>query len=93
MQEGVKIYKVDQSFWEKYHNLPRQLQQCADKSFALLKQNPKHPSLDFKKVGKDLWSARITRDYRVLAREEENTLVWFWVGKHDEYMRLIQANF
>ena len=65
---------------------------CRQK-FCAVEAKPKTSLSRFQKVGKDLWSARITRDYRVLAREEENTLVWFWVGKHDEYMRLIQANF
>lgn len=93
MQEGVPIYRTNQAFWACYRSIPRQIQQRADKSFALLKQDPKHPSLDFKKVGKDLWSARINRDYRALVREENGDWVWFWIGKHDEYMRLIRSGF
>ena len=55
----------------------------ADKSFALLKRDPKHPSLNLKKVGRRGWSVRISRDCRALAREKDGTLVWFWIGKHD----------
>ncbi len=90
MQENVPIYRTDQAFWKCFRNLSQQLQQRANKSFVLLKQDSKHPSLEFKKVGKDLWSARISRDYRALAREENGTLVWFWIGKHDEYIRRIR---
>jgi hypothetical protein len=88
-QVGAKIYKTNREFWEHYQNLPRVVQQLADNKFEFLKQNPKHPSLNLKKVG-TLWAARINRDYRALAREEDGVLVWFWIGKHDEYMRQIQ---
>ena len=87
---GAEIYKTSQEFWTYYHNLPREIQQRADKNFALLKQDPKHPSLNFKKVGQTRWSVRISRNYRALAREEDGVLIWFWIGKHDEYMRRIR---
>ena len=90
MQEGVPIYKTNQAFWACYQNLPREIQQRADKSFDLLNQNPKHPSLNFKKVGKKVWSVCISRDYRALAREDDRIFVWYWIGKHDEYMRRIR---
>ena len=90
MQEGVPIYKTNQAFWACYQNLPREIQQRADKSFDLLNQNPKHPSLNFKKVGKKVWSVHISRDYRALAREDDRIFVWYWIGKHDEYMRRIR---
>ena len=51
MQEGVKIYKADQSFWEKYHNLPRQLQQCAQK-FCAVEAKPKTSLSRFQKSRK-----------------------------------------
>jgi hypothetical protein len=89
-QVGAKIYKTNQAFWECYRSLPREIQRRADKNFALLKQDPEHPSLNFKRVGRTRWSARISRNYRALAREEDGILVWFWIGKHDEYMRRIQ---
>ena len=88
-QVGAKIYKTNQAFWTYYRSLPREIQRRADKNFDLLKQDPEHPSLSFKKVGKTRWSVRVSRNYRALAREEDGTLVWFWIGKHDEYMRRI----
>ena len=51
-------------------------------------ENASHPSLRFKKVG-GFWSARVGRDYRVLATEEEGDFFWFWIGTHDEYVRVI----
>ena len=92
MQESVPIYKTSKDFWVCYRRLSQELQKRARKSFALLKKDPKHPSLNFKKVTKKIWSARISRDHRVLAHEEDGVLVWYWIGKHDEYMRQIREH-
>ena len=89
-QVGAKIYKTNQAFWTCYRSLPREIQRRADKNFDLLKRDPEHPSLNLKKVGRTRWSVRISRNYRALAREEDGILVWFWIGKHDEYIRRIQ---
>jgi hypothetical protein len=53
----------------------------ADKNYALLKENPQHPSLHFKKVGR-FWSVRVGLRYRALAVEADDALVWFWSGTH-----------
>ncbi len=37
-------------YWQCYNKLPAQLQSKADKKFALLKENPKHPSLHYKMI-------------------------------------------
>ncbi len=76
-------------FWHLYDKLPKEIQILADKNFELLKENPEHPSLHFKQV-EDYWSARVGRGYRVLARETKVGLLWFWIGLHDEYERLIR---
>ena len=60
----------------------------ADRSYDLLKANPTHPSLHFKKVGR-FWSARVGLHYRALAVESENDLVWFWIGSHADYDQLL----
>jgi hypothetical protein len=72
------------SFWADYRKLPAEVQQLADKNFALLRQNPQHPSLRLKKIGV-VWSARVGLHYRVLAKERTEGLVWFWIGHHSEY--------
>ena len=76
------------AFWAAYEALPAEVRDLADKSFALLKDNPQHPSIHFKKVG-DYWSARVGRRHRVLATEIPDGLLWFWIGTHAEYNRLI----
>jgi mRNA-degrading endonuclease RelE of RelBE toxin-antitoxin system len=54
------------SFWEAYRRLPENIRLLADKNYELLKQNPRHPSLHLKKVGR-FWSVRIGTRYRALA--------------------------
>jgi hypothetical protein len=71
-------------FWEAYHRLPRQVQTLADGNFALLKADPKHPSLHFKRLG-NTWSVRIGRSWRALAVQDGRDFVWFWIGSHAEY--------
>jgi hypothetical protein len=83
------IHFASPSFWTAYHALPISVQKNADKNFELLKANPKHPSLHLKKVGR-YRSARIGIHYRALAVDAEDGLLWFWIGSHTEYDRLIK---
>jgi hypothetical protein len=76
-------------FWRCYNELSEDLRATADKQYALLKENPRHPSLQFKKVGR-YWSVRVTLSIRALAVEDGEDLVWFWMGNHKEYDRLIK---
>jgi hypothetical protein len=76
-------------FWEAYNKLPSSIKKTADKNFDLLKENPQHPSLQLKKAG-SFWSVRISRKYRSLAIEKEDNLIWFWIGNHSEYEKLIE---
>lgn len=75
-------------FWRLYGELPHAVQRVADRSFELLKEDPRHPSLHFKRVGR-FWSVRVGGRHRSLAVEEGGTFAWFWIGDHDEYDRLI----
>jgi len=46
-------------------------------------KDPRHPSIQFKKIGL-YWSARVTADYRALGITEDHTVIWFWIGNHHE---------
>ena len=41
------------------------------------------------KVGKNLWSARVTGGYRALALKKGDDYYWIWIGNHDEYESLL----
>jgi hypothetical protein len=56
------IHSASPTFWELYNGLPDAIRELADNNFALLKEDPAHPSLHFKKVGR-FRSARVVRNY------------------------------
>ena len=82
-------HKTASSFWKYYEHLPVDIRDLADKNFQLLKDNPSHPSLQFKKVGK-VWSARVGSNYRAIATQIEEGYLWVWIGTHAEYDKLLR---
>ena len=78
-------------FWQRYNFLPKQIQDLADKNYALLRADPFHPSLHFKKVGKnkDLWAVRVGEHYRALGLDKSEGVVWFRIGTHAEYDKML----
>ena len=80
---------ASRAFWEAHAGLPEHVRLLADRSFTLLKDDPRHPSLQLKKVGR-FWSARVGLRYRALAVEIDGGLLWFWIGSHADYDRLIR---
>lgn len=81
-------HRATPRFWRAYSALPSEVRQLADKNFELLKTDPSHPSLHFKKVGK-FWSARVGLQYRALAVAQDDGYTWVWIGDHEAYSRLL----
>ena len=79
-------------FWKFYMRLPHNVQQQARKAYQMWKVNPHHPSLRFKRVDdkESIYSARVSNDYRVLGFLEGDTVLWYWIGNHDEYEHLLK---
>jgi hypothetical protein len=76
-------------FWASYQDLSPEIQALADKQYALLLENSRHPSLHFKKVGR-YFSVRVNDDFRSLGVEIPEGILWFWIGPHREYERIIR---
>jgi hypothetical protein len=76
------------TFWEAYGKLPESVRTLADKNYSLLKENPRHPSLQLKKVGR-FWSVRVGSRYRALAVRVDEDLLWFWIGSHSDYDAIV----
>jgi hypothetical protein len=83
------MHRTTNRFWRCFETLPDPVQKVAKKGFELLKRDPLHPSLHFKKVGK-FWSARAGIDHRALAVEDGEDFIWVWIGTHSEYERMIK---
>lgn len=83
------MHRTSGRFWRCFEDLPLPIQKAAKESFDLLRENPRHPSLHFKKVGK-VWSARVGISHRALAVADGDDFIWVWIGDHDEYERMIR---
>ena len=81
--------RARRSFWVTFDALPQHIQRVARDKFRLWHREPFHPSLHFKELRKDIWSARVTDSYRALALRDGELIVWFWIGTHEQYERLI----
>lgn len=75
-------------FWKYYDQLPEKIQKLADKKFKLFRSKPFHPSLGFAQKGK-VWTVEIGLHYRAIAWRNENNVVWFWIGSHETYNKLM----
>lgn len=87
MRASVKHFASTQ-FWQHYRQLPSDVRRLADRNFQLLKADSKHPSLHLKKIGR-LWSVRVGAHYRALGLDKPEGIVWFWIGSHADYDKLI----
>jgi hypothetical protein len=76
------------AFWTHYHALPDPARELADKSFALLKSDPRHPSLHLKKFDK-YWSVRVGMHHRAIGVEAPDGVLWLWIGTHAEYDKMV----
>ncbi len=72
-------------FWKAYAELSPDMKAQARKASKLWQENSLHPSLHFKKVGKNLWFARVSSGYRALALKQGDDYYWIWIGNHGEY--------
>ncbi len=84
---------VTKSFRKRLNQLPKSVQEQAEKTYDLWREDPYHNSLQFKRVSQrqPIYSARISLNYRVLGLlEKDNHIYWFWIGAHDEYDELIK---
>jgi hypothetical protein len=82
------ISSTTKSFRSRFEALPPAIRRLARKNFKLWLQDPHHPSIHYKKVGR-FWSARVGSNYRALAIMKNDGVEWFWIGPHDEYEFII----
>jgi len=72
-------------FDRDYHALPELIKDRTDRQFALLLENPNHPSLRLKKIKGhfDIWECRITKSYRFTFQILGEIYILRRVGTHD----------
>lgn len=86
------ISKTTRHFRQRLVKLPKSIRQQAKEAYKLFKQNPNHKSLRFKKVHliEPIYSVRINIDYRAVGILEGKEIIWFWIGSHKEYDKLLK---
>jgi hypothetical protein len=79
-------------FRELFAALPAHIQRQAREAYRLFRQNPAHPGLHFKQIHDDplIYSARVGISYRAVGVRDGDTIVWYWIGSHAEYDRLLE---
>lgn len=80
-------------FWKLYDALPEDVQHRADSAYMLWQTNPQAQGLFFKRVGTRIaaFSVRIGQNYRAIGILQDDAIVWFWIGPHDEYERILKG--
>ena len=86
------ISRRTRSFRRAYLRLPSYVQHLADEAYAKFRDDPSHPGLHFKQVHpeKPYYPVRVSSGYRALCVLDGDTAVWYWIGNHDAYLRLIR---
>lgn len=84
------MHRATPRFWRYLERLPEPVQRLARRNFQILKDDPRYPSLQFKKVGR-FWSVRVGLAHRALAVEDGEDFTWVWIGNHDDYDRMIES--
>ena len=83
--------KATRRFWRLYQELPEPIQRLAVKNYQLWRDNPRHPSLDFKKLAGrgERFSFRVGDHYRALGHKISDGFEWVWIGTHEDYNKLV----
>ena len=78
-------------FRRAFSVLPERVQRQARQAYGIFQQNQHHPSLRFKQVHPTMpiYSVRISLDYRALGVRAGEDIVWFWIGSHADYDKVI----
>ena len=85
------ISRLHPRFRRDFARLPRDIQQRARNAYRRFQADPTHPGLQFKPLHASvpLWSIRVTDSYRAVGVRSNDEIVWFFIGTHAEYDRML----
>ena len=85
------ISKASSRFWKAFEKLPSEVKAKAKEAHKLWMSDPRHPSLQFKKIHdrSNIYAVRIDLNWRALCVKEGNEFIWFWIGTHADYERIL----
>jgi len=84
--------KTTERFWKFYAELPEEIKKQAKEAYKIFIIDPYHSGLHFKRIHSErpIFSVRITRNYRAIGILEGPEIIWFWIGSHSLYDKLIK---
>ena len=85
--------RTTKRFRELAERLPLKVRRQVRQAYRLFREDPSHPGLHFKQVHPDppTYSARVGIGYRAVGVVDGDTIIWFWIGSHTDYDRLLQT--
>lgn len=85
------ISKTTRKFRACLQSLPDLIRRQAKEAYRLFREDPHHPGLNFKQVhpSQPIFSARVGLHYRAVCVRDGDVVVWFWIGSHSDYDKLL----
>lgn len=86
----MKSVRTDK-FKKAFEKLPASIQEKAQRAYEQWKTDSAHPSLHVKQVHqkRSIYSVRVGLSHRALGVHEEDTMIWFWIGSHEDYNNIL----
>ena len=86
------ISRTTEQFRKLLAQLPREIKGQAKEAYLQFEKDPYHPGLRFKRVHskRPVYAVRISRDYRALGIQRNNEIIWFWIGSHSDYDKILK---
>lgn len=86
------ISHTTERFRKLCKNLPKQIRNEARQAYSQFKSDPYYPGLHFKRIhsSRPIDSVRVTKDYRAVGVQRDNEMIWFWIGSHSDYDKLMK---
>ena len=84
--------KATERFWKCYDELPLAFRKLAKEAYKQFLRDPYYPSLHFKQIHstRPVFSVRITKKYRAVGIVQGEEIIWFWIGSHSDYNKLLK---
>jgi hypothetical protein len=85
--------RTTRRFRELLAALPTPVRRHAREAYRQFQADPSHPGLRFKQVHTPppSYSARVGIGYRAVGVLDGDTVIWFWIGSHADYNRLLDS--
>jgi mRNA-degrading endonuclease RelE of RelBE toxin-antitoxin system len=83
--------RTTKQFRAAFDSLPPKIKRQAREAYRLFQQDPHHPGLHFKQIEdlEGIYSVRVGLRYRAVGTRNDDAIVWFWIGSHSDYDKLL----